>query len=149
MQNLHVARPTSGARPVIVDGIDLATLSADELKALKRRWYEGARGDGTLAAIGRVVRSLGTRRPKKHGANWTWSDGDVTLGLDDWTGTLRASVRDRLVCYTGTPELFVPGPWLDVVRGAEIQAQAVEALRDGERERADRQALLRELGGIG
>lgn len=127
---------------------DLSALSIEELRALKKHWYEVARRDGSLIAIGRVVRELGTRHPKKHGANWNWEREGVSIFLDDWTGATHASVGERLVyARDAITELFVPGAWMDVVRAADVDAIARIEARDAAAAEDRRQALLRQLGG--
>lgn len=128
----------------------LSDLSLEELKALKKRWIEGAKSDGSLRAIDRVVRELGTPKPKKHGAIWTWEAEGVSIWLDDWTGAYGASYGKAEVCHVSHFDgcrLFVPGPWVDVVRRADIEAQTKVALREGRRAAAERSALVRQLGG--
>lgn len=126
---------------------DLSSLSVEDLKALRKRWYEEARQDGSVAAIGRVVRELGTSHPKKHGANWIWSDDGIRIILDDWTGHTYVMDGDRQVfAHNYTCELFVPGPWMDVISAADVEAQARVAARDTARADDERAALLSQLG---
>lgn len=128
--------------------VSLEALTVEELKALRRQWYEEAAADGSITAIGRVVRELGARLPKKHGANWVWMQGDVRIVLDDWTGHTYVSVGERQVFASNyTTKLFVPGPWIDVVRSAEEEASARIGQRQADAERGERAALLRQLGG--
>jgi hypothetical protein len=134
---------------MIVDGIDLETLSLEELRALRTRWYVEAQRDGTLWSIDRVIRTLGTRRPKKHGETITWQSGEIVASLDTWTGTIGVRVGERTVCSTGGAGLFVPGPWVDVIRSADLEAQTTAVLQDGQREGEERRKLLELLGGKG
>lgn len=126
---------------------DLSSLTVDELKALRRQWYAQAANDGSIAAIGRVVRELGEMRPKKHGANWIWSSGSVEIVLDDWTGHTYASDGDRQVFANNyTSKLFVPGPWMDAVATADAEARAAIERRRTEQAEDERATLLRQLG---
>lgn len=127
---------------------DLSSLSVEDLKALRMRWWAEGCADGSIAAIGRVVRELGTEHRKKHGANWIWSDDGVQIILDDWTGHLYVMDGDRQVFASNyTAKLFVPGPWMDVISAADVEAQARIAARDAARADNARAALLRQLGG--
>jgi hypothetical protein len=127
---------------------DLSSLTVDDLKALKRQWYQDAIADGTIAAIGRVVRELGECHPKKHGANWVWESDDVKIVLDDWTGHVVAIVGDRQVfAQSTTSRLFVPGRWTEAVELADIVARNKIAARRGAAVDGEHAALLRELGG--
>lgn len=126
---------------------DLASLSTEELKALRRHWWEVACQDGSIAAIVRVVRELGERRAKKHGANWIWSAGSVEIVLDDWTGHTYASVGDRQVFAVNyTSKLFVPGAWMDTVWAADVEANLKIAARRRAASNDEHRALLRQLG---
>ena len=132
----------------VAQNVDLQSLSVEQLKALRQRWYEDARKNGSIAAICRVVRELGTRYPKKHGnyLEWIGTDG-VRIGFDDWTGALWVWNRDRLVFSSNAPGLFVPGPWMDAVRAADLTARRLMAEGSESVAEAERQALIRQLGG--
>lgn len=128
--------------------VDLASLSVEDLKALRREWWETAVADGDVAAIARVVSELGTRHPKKHGANWIWRADDVEIVLDDWTGHTYARCGDRQVfAANATSKLFVPGPWMDGVRAAAVEAYAKIEARKASTAATERQQLLFQLGG--
>lgn len=127
---------------------NLSDLSIDELKALRERWYNTALYDGSIAKVVCVVREFGTCRPKKHGSNWLWRQGDVEIVLDDYTGYTYVTQGKRLVmARTDTSRLFVPGPWMDVVRTAAGRAIARIEARRAQAAEVEKALLLRQLGG--
>lgn len=126
---------------------DLSALSTDELKTLKERWWQEAYRDGTLSTVRRVVTELGKRFPKKHGSIWRWERDGVSIWLDDWTGSFGAEYGKAQVCHVSHygHGVFVPGPWVDVVLAADVEAQKAIVCRQENTAAAERAALLRQL----
>lgn len=126
----------------------MAEMSIEELKALKWRWYVEAQQDGTLAACYRVGRVLGEEIPSRHAPKFGWSHEGIAIYVDDFGRFMEVRVGDRLVCSTHYGQkLFVPGPWVEVVR--EFAAAAVERERIAKEHRkaSEKRLLLAQLGG--
>jgi hypothetical protein len=122
-------------------------LTADELAALKRDWFCQAEASGDLALVGRLGRELGAPVPTRHPPKWHWTRGPLSVYVDGFGGYLDVHHGERKVCSTHYCEqLFVPGPWLDVVRAAAPELEREAGARATEREAARRLALRRELG---
>ena len=122
-------------------------LTTDELAALKGTWFREALEAGDLALLGRLARGLGQPVPTRHPPKWHWTREGVSVYDDGFGRFLTVHQGDRLVCSTHYCErLFVPGPWLDVVRGARPELEREAQARTTEREAARRLALRRELG---
>jgi hypothetical protein len=122
-------------------------LTADELAALKRDWFREAMEAGDLALVGRLGRELGAPVPTRHPPKWHWTRGPLSVYVDGFGHYLDVHHGERKVCSTHPCErLFVPGPWLDVVRGARPELEREAGARATEREAARRLALRRELG---
>jgi hypothetical protein len=122
-------------------------LTTDDLAALKRTWFAEAMSGGDVALLGRLARELGQPVPTRHPPKWHWTREGVSVYDDGFGRFLTVHQGDRLVCSTHSGErLFVPGPWLDVVRGARPELEREAAARATEREAAQRLALRRELG---
>ena len=103
------------------------SLTAEELAALKRTWFREAMDAGDVALLGRLARELGQPVPTRHPPKWHWTREGVSVYDDGFGRFLTVHQGERQVCSTHYCErLFVPGPWLDVVRGArpELEREA-------------------------
>jgi hypothetical protein len=122
-------------------------LTTEELGALKWTWFREGLEAGDVALLGRLGRELGQPVPTRHPPKWHWARGGVSVYVDGFGGYLTAHQGARQVCSTHAGErLFVPGPWLDVVRGARPELEREAGARETEAEAARRLALRRELG---
>jgi hypothetical protein len=122
-------------------------LTAEELAALKARWFAQGRDSGDLALVGRLGRELGRPVPTRHPPKWHWTRGPLSVYVDGYGGYLDVHYGERKVCSTHYGErLLVPGPWLAVVRGARPELEREAGARETEAEAARRLALRRELG---
>jgi hypothetical protein len=102
---------------------------------------------GDVALAGRLARELGQPVPTRHPPKWHWTREGVSVYADGFGGYLTVHQGERQVCSTHACEhLFVPGPWLDVVRGARPELEREAGARETEAEAARRLALRRELG---
>ncbi len=121
--------------------------TAEELAALKRAWFREATETGDLALLGRLGRELGRPVPTRHPPKWHWTREAVSVYDDGYGRFLTVHYGERQVCSTHYCErLFVPGPWLDAVRGARPELEREAGARETEREATQRLALRRELG---
>ena len=122
------------------------TLTAEALAALKRAWFREATEAGDIALAGRLGRELGRPVPTRHPPKWHWTRGPLSVYVDGYGGYLDVHYGERKVCSTHPCErLLVPGPWLDVLRGARPELEREAAARETEAEAARRLALRREL----
>jgi hypothetical protein len=122
-------------------------LTADELAALKRDWFREAAAAGDLALVARLGRELGAPVPTRHPPKWHWTRGPLSVYVDGFGHYLDVHHGERKVCSTHPCErLFVPGPWLDVVRGARPELEREARARATEREAARRLTQRRALG---
>jgi hypothetical protein len=121
-------------------------LTTDDLAALKRTWFAEGMSGGDVALLGRLARELGQPVPTRHPPKWHWTRDGVSVYDDGFGQFLTVHQGERKVCDTHSCErLFVPGPWLEVVRGARPELEREAAARDTEREAAQRLALRQEL----
>jgi hypothetical protein len=124
-----------------------APLSTEELAALKRTWFREGERSGDLALLGRLARELGQPVPTRHPPKWHWTHEAVSVYDDGYGRFLTVHYGEHKVCSTHSCErLFVPGPWLDAVRGARPELEREAGARATEREATQRLALRRELG---
>jgi hypothetical protein len=122
-------------------------LTADELRALKERWFAEGRDSGDLALLGRLGRELGVPVPSGHPPKYRWDRDGVAVYVDGYGGYLTVHQGERQVCSTHyCTQLFVPGPWLEVVRAAAPELDREARARETEREAERRLTLRRELG---
>jgi hypothetical protein len=122
-------------------------LTTEELAALKWTWFREGMEAGDVALLGRLARGLGQPVPTRHPPKWHWTREGVSVYDDGFGQYLTVHQGDRKVCDTHYCErLFVPGPWLDVVRGARPELEREAVARETEREAARRLDLRRELG---
>ena len=122
-------------------------LTAEALAALKRAWFREATEAGDIALAGRLGRELGRPVPTRHPPKWHWTRGPLSVYVDGYGGYLDVHHGEHKVCSTHPCErLLVPGPWLDVLRGARPELEREAAARATEREATQRLALRRELG---
>jgi hypothetical protein len=128
--------------------------TADELRQLKRDWFQEARGNDELRYLRDLAGGLGAQVRTRSGAAHVWegrSGGLAGLGGQrvvviadrgpDGKERLRVTVGEHTVCDTARG-LFVPGKWLDTTRGALPELERAQA----QREQAQADALRRELG---
>jgi hypothetical protein len=122
-------------------------LTTEDLAALKRTWFREAMDGGDIALAGRLGRELGAPAPTRHPPKWHWTRDGVSVYVDGFGGYLTVHQGERQVCSTHACErLFVPGPWLAVVRAARPELEREAGARATEQEAARRLALRRELG---
>ena len=122
-------------------------LTAEELAALKGTWFREGLEAGDVALLGRLARELGQPVPTRHPPKYHWTREGVSVYVDGYGGYLTVHQGERQVCSTHPgSRLFVPGPWLDVVRGARPELERETGARETEAEAARRLALRRELG---
>jgi hypothetical protein len=128
--------------------------TADELRQLKRDWFQEARGNDELRYLRDLAGGLGTQVRTRSGTAQVWegrAGGLAGLGGQrvrvvadrgpDGKERLRVTVGEQTVCDTARG-LFVPGRWLDTTRGALPELERAHT----QREQAQADALRRELG---
>jgi hypothetical protein len=122
-------------------------MTVDELKALKCQWYDAAQGDGSISLCYLVGRTLGRDLSAKYGPKRRWSAKGVEIYVDDYGRYMTVCAGGKEVCSThDCSRLFVPGPWMEVVRRAAVQARSVRERGEAGRDTAEVRRLERELG---
>lgn len=123
-------------------------MTSDDLLNLKRRLYDQAGDDGSIALCAMVAEVLGRELPANYGPKYEWTDGDgVVIYLDRWGGYMQVSAGGVLKCSTHyCHQLFVPGDWMEVVKDAAVHAKHVKEVKEHRTEEAKKRALLNELG---
>lgn len=81
--------------------------TSEELKELKKHWYEEASTNGNLSKIKQIGRCLGESVRHNYGPKYEFKDGDYTVYVDDYGNYATVKMIDRLVCSTHNERLYV------------------------------------------
>jgi hypothetical protein len=123
--------------------MDLESLSLEDLKTLKKRWWEEGKESGILDLCRDVARRLGTCINTDYMA-FEWEADRVRIYFDAMGGILVVRV-DGATVVSSRDWLCVPGAWQDVVRRyADQAAKGVTGIRE-QADEAARARLMREL----
>lgn len=122
-------------------------MDVEELKALKVQWYENACKDGSIALCHLVGSQLGVSLSAKYGPKYKWEAEGVEIYVDDYGNYLTVHVDGKQVCCNHyCTRLFIPGPWMDVVKRAAVLARQKKEGDECRREQDECRRLLDELG---
>jgi len=121
--------------------------TVEELKRLKKEWYQNAMDTGMIAKIGKICRELGNKVPAKWGPKYQFDHGDLSLYVDDYGHYMTASYKDKMVCSTHFCEkLFVPGEWEKIITDHYPKAEKKEEMRTAEKLHKEKKELEKKLG---
>lgn len=81
--------------------------TSEELKVLKKQWYDEAYNNGNLSKLRQIGRYLGTQLRHNYGPKFEFVDGDLKLYVDDYGNYTTLKMIDRLVCSTHNERLYV------------------------------------------
>lgn len=132
--------------------IDALRAEQAALQALKKAQYKMACEQGIIWDIATVARQLGSDpagpgRTSTYGPKYRWTEGDVTIYVDDYGHYMTVHAAGEEVCSThACGKLFVPGPWVDQIRAHVALAAAKQESAEVARARAEVNRLRRELG---
>lgn len=126
---------------------NLTTLSLEELKALKKRWWQYGVDSGAIAACGLIARFLGKKLDAKYGPKYRFEAGQLSIYLDDYGHYMTVMHAGRAVVGTHhNSQVFIPGDWTAELVELEARAAAVWDGNLHQVDEAKRQELLIELG---
>lgn len=124
--------------------MDVDSLTLEQLKALRRKWYQDAVEDGSLRLCYKICERLGEQYGRYR--KYRWSGQGIVIIVDNHGGYMRVEVNGRLVCNThALSQLFVPGGWMDVLRTYEEVTNAKIGRARRRAHANERQALIAEL----
>lgn len=81
--------------------------TSEELKQLKKQWYDEASSNGNLSKLKQIARHLGTPIRHNYGPKYEFVDGDMEVYVDDYGNYATMKMIDRLVCSTHNERLYV------------------------------------------
>lgn len=121
--------------------------TVEELKQLKKQWYQDAMDKGMIAKIGKVCRELGSKVPAKWGPKYQFDSDGLSLYVDDYGHYMTATYKNKLVCSTHFCEqLFVPGEWEKIIEDQYPEAEKKEEIKNSERLHKEKKQLEEKLG---
>lgn len=119
----------------------------DELKSIKKKWYDDAASSGILGRIAKVCRELGLNLNSRYGPKYEYINGNIRVFVDDYGNYMDVHAEGKNVCSTHPcSRLFVPGDWTATIEAAYPAAVEVAAGKRLDREERERKALARDLG---
>lgn len=135
----------------------LADMSIDELRAMKKAWFREAKTRGMFDLLRKIARTLGVSVDTRY-QKYKWTTPEeafmkVEVFYDEYGGyvTVHANGKEVASDHQCT-ELFVPGPWVKTVVEHSEQAKSTEEREAEERlsrEHAALVALLQPEFGVG
>jgi hypothetical protein len=129
-----------------MDNQDYKNLSLEELRKLKRQWYETAQENGSIAKCYLIGRELGENILHNYGPKYRWLYKDIDLYIDDYGHYMIVKYKEKEVCSDGNGGLFVPGDWFKIIEEKVIEARKVKGKKENDYREEQRQKLLKELG---
>lgn len=124
---------------------DLQSLSLQELRELKIKWYKENTDNGNIKKLHLIARELGQRIPHNYGPKYEYNQGGVMIYVDDYGGYMTVHVKGKLTVSTHNDKLYVPGEWEEIITRLLPAATEHHIEDKSDKENNQRQKLLDEL----
>lgn len=127
--------------------MDTNSKTLEELKQLRREWYENARNEGKFGKLSQIARVLGVRVPHNYGPKWEFIDGDTRIYVDDYGNYMTVRIGNRLVCSTHNEAIYIPDVCDEIIVKGYPVVEQIMAEKKAEDERLQASKLQKELFG--
>lgn len=124
---------------------DLQSLSLQELRELKAKWYKENTDNGNIKKLSLIARELGQRIPHNYGPKYEYNQEGVMIYVDDYGGYMTVHVKGKLKVSTHNDKLYAPGEWEEIITRLSPAATDQRIKGKSEIENSERKTLLDEL----
>lgn len=116
----------------------------EELKALKKKWYNEAKASGIFTKLKFICRELGKNQHESLGPKYRFKDNGLSIHVDDHIDWLDVKYNNKIVCNPDR-KLFVPGEWVELINDLYLKADAHNKRKKQEDEYNQIKKLTKEL----